>query len=119
MCGFVGFASLKRILSNDIHIVKNMNSKLQKRGPDEEGYFFDKNINLGHRRLIIIDAKNGKQPMSVKYNDVTYTMVYNGQIYNKDEIKEELEDLGYEFKRILRYGSFIKSIYSLWYRNIA
>ena len=90
MCGFVGFVNLKRDLSNDIHIVKGMNSKLQKRGPDEEGYFIDKNINLGHRRLIIIDAKNGKQPMSVKHNDVTYTMVYNGQIYNKDEIRKEL-----------------------------
>lgn len=119
MCGFVGFANLKRNLSNDTSIIKNMNLKLQKRGPDEEGYFVDKNINLGHRRLIIIDAENGKQPMSVKYNDTTYTMVYNGQIYNKDEIKNELKELGYEFKRIFRYRSFIKSIYSLWYGYIA
>lgn len=114
MCGFVGFSNLERDLSKDIHIIKDMNMKLQKRGPDEEGYYFNKNINLGHRRLIIIDAENGKQPMSVRYDDTTYTIVYNGQIYNKDEIKKDLVNLGYEFKRIFRYRSFIKSIYSVW-----
>lgn len=119
MCGFVGFASLEKDVSKDIHIVKNMNMKLQKRGPDEEGYFFNKNINLGHRRLIIIDAENGKQPMSAKYDGTTYTIVYNGQIYNKDEIKKELIELGYEFKRIFRYRSSIKSIYTLWNKYTA
>jgi len=99
MCGFVGFANLNRDISKDIHIVKNMNSKLKKRGLDEEGYFIDTNINLGHRRLIIVDAENGKQPMSAKYNDITYTIVYNGQIYNKDELKKELKELGYDFIR--------------------
>lgn len=114
MCGFVGFANLKRDVSKDIHIVKEMNSNLQKRGPDEEGYYTDTNINLGHRRLIIIDAKNGKQPMSARYNDTTYTIVYNGQIYNKDEIRKELQDFGYEFNRILRYRGFIKIICAVW-----
>ena len=114
MCGFVGFANLKRDISKDRHIVEDMNLKLQKRGPDEEGYYIDTNINLGHRRLIIIDAENGKQPMSVRYNDTTYTMVYNGQIYNKDEIREKLQELGHEFKRLFRYRGSIKSIYSIW-----
>lgn len=100
MCGFVGTCSLKNDISNEKEIIKQMNLKLQNRGPDEEGYFFQKNINLGHRRLTIIDKENGKQPMSVKINDITYTMVYNGQIYNKDEIKKDLHDLGYTFKRL-------------------
>ena len=100
MCGFVGICNLKRDISNEKEIIKQMNLKLQKRGPDEEGYFLNKNINLGHRRLSIIDKENGKQPMSIKYNDITYTIVYNGQIYNKDEIKKELIELGYSFKRI-------------------
>ena len=103
MCGFVGFANLNRDISKDIHILKNMNLKLQKRGPDEEGYFTDINACLAHRRLIIIDKDNGKQPMSVKFNDITYTIIYNGQIYNKDEIRDKLKELGYEFKRIFRY----------------
>ncbi len=116
MCGFVGFANLKRDISSDIHIAEEMNLKLRKRGPDEEGYYTDTNINLGHRRLIIIDAENGKQPMTARYNDINYTIVYNGQIYNKDEIREELKDLGYNFKRIFRYGGATKVIYSFWYR---
>ena len=97
MCGFAGFANLNKDISNDTYIIKGMNSKIQKRGPDEEGYYTDININLAHRRLAIIDKENGKQPMSVKFNDTTYTIVYNGQIYNKDEIKKELKELGYEF----------------------
>ena len=97
MCGFCGFSNLNNDISKDIHILKNMNLSLKKRGPDEEGYFANNNICLAHRRLVIIDKENGKQPMSAKYNDVIYTIVYNGQIYNKDEIKKELQDLGYEF----------------------
>ena len=100
MCGFVGTCSIKKDISNEKDILKQMNLKLQKRGPDEEGYFLGQNINLAHRRLVIIDKENGKQPMSVKLNDVTYTIVYNGQIYNKEEIRKDLKDLGYSFKRI-------------------
>lgn len=111
MCGFVGFCSLEKDLSKDIHIIKDMNMKLQKRGPDEEDYYFSKNINLGHSRLIITDAENGKQPMSIKYEDTIYTIVYNGQIYNKDEIKKELKEVGYEFKRIFRHRGFVKGFY--------
>ena len=103
MCGFVGFANLDRDISKDIHILKKMNQKIKKRGPDEEGYFTDININLAHRRLIIIDKENGKQPMSVKYNDVVYTIVYNGQIYNKEEIRKDLIEKGFYFIRIFRY----------------
>lgn len=114
MCDFVGFANLNRDISKDIHIVKDMNLKLKKRGSYEEGYFTDENINLGHRKLIIIDVENAKQPMSVRYNNTTYTIVYNGQLYNRDEVKRELQDLGYEFTRLFRYRNIAKSIYSLW-----
>ena len=106
MCGFVGACNLKKDISNEKDIIKNMNLKIKKRGPDEEGYYFSSNINLGHRRLVIIDKENGKQPMSVKYNECTYTIVYNGQIYNKEEIRKELEEIGYSFRRLFRYRSF-------------
>lgn len=119
MSGFVGFSTFEKDLSKDMHIIKNMNMKLQKRVTYEEGYFFNKNINLGHRKLIVKDAENEKQPMSIKYGDTIYTIVYNGQIYNKSEIKKELQDLGYNFERKFRCRSFNKSIYSLWYRGIS
>lgn len=114
MCGFVGVCNLKEDISNEKEIIKKMNLKLQKRGPDEEGYYFEKNINLGHRRLAIIDKENGKQPMSVKLNDIIYTIIFNGQIYNKEEIKNDLIELGYSFIRLFRYRSSFKSVYRIW-----
>lgn len=90
MCGFVGFCNVHQNVSNDIHILKNMTKVLQKRGPDEEDFFIEENIGLGHRRLIIIDAKNGRQPMSAKIGETTYTIVYNGQLYNAKDLREEL-----------------------------
>ena len=97
MCGFVGLANLKDNISNDINMLKNMNSCLQRRGPDEEGFFTKDHIALGHRRLIIIDADNGKQPMTTSYFDNTYTIVYNGQLYNAKELRQELIEKGFEF----------------------
>ena len=91
MCGFVGTINLKENLSSKKDILISMNETLQKRGPDECGYFVSDNVLLGHRRLIVIDPDGGKQPMSFKYNGNTYVIVYNGQIYNTKELKETLK----------------------------
>lgn len=114
MCGFVGIVNYKMDLSNNYPLLRNMNNTLKKRGPDEDGYYFKKNISLGHKRLIVIDPKGGKQPMSTTYQDVTYTIVYNGQIYNTKELKVTLEKEGFKFNRSLRYRNFIKGLYTLW-----
>ena len=98
MCGIVGIVNYNENISNQYPILRNMTQTLKKRGPDEEGLFFSKHINLGHRRLNVIDIENGKQPMSFTYNEVTYTIVYNGQIYNTAELKEELLKKGFTFK---------------------
>lgn len=90
MCGLVGFVNLKHDISDKKNIIKDMTRALSKRGPDEEGFYFDEHINLGHRRLTIIDPENGHQPMSATYNENTYTIVYNGQLYNANDIREEL-----------------------------
>lgn len=57
MCGFVGFANFKNDISNMKNILLNMNSCLSKRGPDEDGYYINKNVALSHKRLIVIDPK--------------------------------------------------------------
>jgi asparagine synthase (glutamine-hydrolysing) len=57
MCGFVGFADFKNDVSSQKNILLNMNSTLSKRGPDEDGYYIEKNIALGHKRLIVIDPE--------------------------------------------------------------
>lgn len=98
MCGIVGIVNYNENISNQYSILRNMTKTLKRRGPDEEGFFFSKNVNLGHRRLSVIDIENGKQPMSFTYNEATYTIVYNGQIYNTAELKAELIKNGFTFK---------------------
>lgn len=97
MCGFVGFADLKNNLSNKKNIIEKMNHALINRGPDEENYYINNHISLGHRRLIVIDAIGGKQPMVEKCSYGDYVIVYNGQIYNTKELKEELGTNGFSF----------------------
>lgn len=97
MCGFVGYSNLKDGLAQNKEILGRMNNVLSQRGPDENGYFIEKNICMGHKRLIVIDPNGGKQPMVEKYNDGDYVICYNGQIYNTKELKKELEINGFSF----------------------
>lgn len=98
MCGIVGFVNFDDDISKNKDIIKSMNDKLSKRGPDEDGYYFEEHVNLGHKRLIVIDPLGGKQPMTVKKDDVTYSLVYNGQLYNTEDLRKELLDNGFTFE---------------------
>ena len=98
MCGLVGYVNFTKDISGYKHIISEMNNTLKKRGPDEDGFFFDKSINLAHKRLIVIDKDNGKQPMQAFYNENAYTICYNGQIYNAPDLRKELIDLGFSFE---------------------
>ena len=81
-----------------IKLIRNMSEILSKRGPDEDGLYFSRHANLAHRRLSIIDIDNGKQPMRYSIDGSTYTIVYNGQLYNCDELKKVLVENGFKFK---------------------
>jgi asparagine synthase (glutamine-hydrolysing) len=84
MCGIAGFNW------NDSGLIRSMTNLLVHRGPDDLGFYIDKHISLGHRRLSIIDlSKKGKQPISNE--DGTKWIVYNGEIYNFQELRNELE----------------------------
>ena len=98
MCGFAGIMNLKRNLNSEKNVLISMNDTLKKRGPDECGYYTDENILLGHRRLIVIDPDGGKQPMTFHYNGNKYVIVYNGQIYNTEELREDLKSHGFNFE---------------------
>lgn len=98
MCGFVGFANFKKDISKNRDILENMNNQLYKRGPDEDGYYINKHIALGHKRLIVIDPEGGKQPMLEEYSFGEYVISYNGQIYNTKELKNTLLDNGFSLK---------------------
>lgn len=93
MCGFVGFIDKK---IKDEKIIKEMSKMIIHRGPDDENYYCDDDINLAFRRLSIIDLKNGRQPM---YNeDESIVITFNGEIYNYQELKKDLEAKGHKFK---------------------
>ena len=76
MCGIVGFANFKKDISEYRNVLKNMNDVISKRGPDEEGYYISKHIAIGHKRLIVIDPKGGKQPMMEAYEFGEYIIAY-------------------------------------------
>lgn len=87
MCGINVIVSKEK---NKNKIIKSMNDKIEHRGPDAEGEFVDEYVALGQRRLSIIDLAGGFQPM---YNeDKSIVIVFNGEIYNYKEIKEELTE---------------------------
>jgi len=90
LCGIVGFYSEER---NKEEVLKKMADRIKHRGPDGEGYYIGDKIALGHRRLSIIDIDGGSQPMYTE--DKKYVVVFNGEIYNYLELKEELSE--YEF----------------------
>ncbi len=93
MCGFCGFTGK---VENREQVIKNMMEKIIYRGPDSDGTHIDEDIALGFRRLSIIDLADGTQPI---YNeDGTKVIVFNGEIYNYKDIREDLVSKGHIFK---------------------
>ena len=90
MCGIVGFNW------NDKNLVKAMSDLIRHRGPDDYGFYTDKYISLGSRRLSIIDLSRGKQPISNE--DGTKWIVFNGEIYNFIELRQELQKKKHKFR---------------------
>lgn len=102
MCGIVGFVGKE---TRKKTILKAMADKIKHRGPDGEGYFVRGDVALGQRRLSIIDIEGGKQPMFSK--DGNLVVVFNGEIYNYLELKEELKDYPFQTNsdtEVLLYG---------------
>lgn len=96
MCGIAGIYNTKKepVSQNSI---KKMTDAMAHRGPDDEGVYTNSNVGLGHRRLSIIDLSPlGHQPMPSE--DKKNWIVFNGEIYNYIELREELKKDGYSFK---------------------
>lgn len=101
MCGIVGFASKKADYDKQA-VLKEMMDRIAHRGPDGEGSYLDDGVALGHRRLSIIDLQGGAQPM---YNeDGSMVVIFNGEIYNFQELKAQLEEKGHVFATRQRHG---------------
>jgi asparagine synthase (glutamine-hydrolysing) len=93
MCGFVGIYNKDRKSADSI-LLSKMASVIHYRGPDEEGLFIDGPLGFYHKRLSIIDLATGRQPMT--FNNCT--IVYNGEIYNYIELREDLRKKGHQFE---------------------
>lgn len=96
MCGFVGFADVNLAIDKT-KIINDMMDTIVHRGPDSGGFFSDDKVTFGFRRLKIIDlSEEASQPI---YNeDKNYTLIFNGEIYNYQELREELKEKGHVFK---------------------
>lgn len=92
MCGIAGYISNTKPKKK---ILKAMTDRIEYRGPDAEGFYLDDNAALGHRRLSIIDLSTGNQPIYNEKKDIV--IVFNGEIYNYQLLREELIEKGHEF----------------------
>src|SRR5215468_5340712 len=96
MCGITGIVDLRAHRAIPRDILVRMNESQHHRGPDEHGMHLKPGVGLGHRRLSIIDLSTGQQPL---YNeDGSVGVVFNGEIYNFQELVKELADAGHNFR---------------------
>jgi len=95
MCGIAGIFNLSSASSVENSLVETMISRIQHRGPDDYGYYRDEDIGLAHARLSIIDLKGGKQP--IHNEDQTIWVIFNGEIFNYIELRENLIQKGHSF----------------------
>lgn len=96
MCGIVGAFHFRSQRPVDRALVHQMNEQIVHRGPDDEGLHTDSELGIGMRRLSIIDLDSGRQP--VFNEDGSIAVVFNGEIYNFQEIRRELESKGHHFQ---------------------
>ena len=96
MCGITGIFDVRGRREIDRAVLVRMNDSQHHRGPDEEGVHLEPGVGLGHKRLSIIDLSTGQQPL---YNeDRSVCVVYNGEIYNYQQLIPELTRLGHTFR---------------------
>ncbi len=94
MCAICGI--IRKQGRINIEQIQRMTRIMHYRGPDDEGYYINESVGLGHRRLSIIDIKTGKQPFANENG--TIFLICNGEIYNFKKLRQELENTGHNFK---------------------
>lgn len=97
MCGITGIVTWQEDVARQQKTLQQMQSVLTNRGPDQNGFYMDTHCALAHTRLAVIDVERGKQPMTRTTHDGTYTLVYNGELYNTDTLRTVLQKEGAVF----------------------
>jgi asparagine synthase (glutamine-hydrolysing) len=99
MCGIAGWVSYDRDLTAHHDVIATMTETMARRGPDAGGVWIDRHVGLGHRRLAVIDLAGGAQPMQAAERGRTIaSLIYTGEVYNFVELRDELRQLGHQFK---------------------
>ena len=98
MCGIAGWVDWERDLTQEKATVEAMGATLVCRGPDADGSWLSGSAAFAHRRLIVVDPSGGAQPMTRKLGERVYTIVYNGELYNTEDIRKKLLERGHTFR---------------------
>ncbi|PTQ52293.1 MAG: Asparagine synthetase [glutamine-hydrolyzing] [Hydrogenibacillus schlegelii] len=98
MCGVVGWIDWNQDLTRQRPVLEAMTNTLACRGPDDRGYWVSRHAAIGHRRLIVIDPAGGEQPMVRDHGKHRFILTYNGELYNIQELRRELERRGHRFR---------------------
>lgn len=97
MCGIAGWIDGNVYLPERQTVLDAMSATLERRGPDDHGQYLEPGACLLHRRLAVVDPENGRQPMTASRGGERYTLVYNGELYNTDDLRVRLERAGCAF----------------------
>lgn len=97
MCGITGWVDWEKDLSQERATIEAMTQTLTRRGPDDEGYWLSPRVAFGHRRLCVVDPAGGRQPMTRELGGHAYTLIYNGELYNTEDLRRELLVRGHAF----------------------
>ena len=98
MCGIAGYIDYEHNIRESQPILQAMGATMRDRGPDARGTWAVEHAGFGHQRLIVIDPEGGAQPMTRRVKERTYTIVYNGELYNTDDLRDSLKSRGYTFE---------------------
>lgn len=98
MCGITGWVDFSRNMINETEVVVAMAETLKRRGPDESNVWSNHHACFAHKRLTVVDPEGGKQPMTIEHKKVRYTICYNGELYNTEDLRKDLLLKGYSFK---------------------
>ncbi len=97
MCGIAGVIAFQETLHEQGRLFEKMQSSIIRRGPDQKGLLITDHAALIHTRLSVIDPASGRQPMQYTDGTETYTIIYNGELYNTAELRQMLREKGYTF----------------------
>ena len=113
MCGITGMLHWKEDQRQQESCLRKMQNTLRRRGPDQEGIFLSEHCAFAHTRLAVIDVEHGRQPMEATVGDETYTIVYNGELYNTAELRQRLLQAGASFQTHCDTEVILKA-YAYW-----